>query len=50
MLTEMVSEVLISEVSQEECLYDNYFHLVPQEPNYVFPLQIFVLIFVAAIE
>ena len=34
----------------EECFYGNYFHFVRQEPNYVFPLQIFVLSFVAAIE
>ena len=33
-----------------ECFYGNYFHFVRQEPNYVFPLQIFVLSFVAAIE
>ena len=40
----------VRKVSQEECFYGNYFHFVRQAPNYVFPLQVFVLSFVAAIE
>ena len=50
MLTEMAAEILISKVTPEEWFFGKFFHFVRQQPNYVFPLKIFVLRFVAAIE
>ena len=50
LLPEMVSAIFISKLSQEECFYGNYFHFDRQAMNHVFPLQVFVLSFVAAIE
>ena len=51
LLPEIVSAIFIAKLSQEEeCFYGNYFHFDRQAPNHVFPLQVFVLSFVAGNE